>query len=393
MAWLEGQDVSKVLLEKAPQFMLEDGDTVLTIMSVCIGGIISMMVFSFSMVMLLLSQASSNFSPRLLPGLISDKKNQIILGTYLATIIYMIFILFSIEPDDKKYSLPGLSILLAIIATLFCLAAFIYFIHNMSQSIQINNILDKIFYKSKERLEHIIAEEEAIDTHALNTFRTHKNWYKYSARMSGYFQNVSLKNIAKICAENDTRIYLTTPKGFFVLKNAPFIKSEKELTEAQRDAILDNINFARGEFIEDNYILAFKQITEIAVKAMSPGVNDPGTAINAIDYLTELFALRMRKNDSGVLLEDGEAWLKIAIVSFEDLLYTCMASLRTYCKHDPVIVEKLVWMLKYLAGQDTYAEEVYPLFITKEIKLLLKDAKSSLTNKQDWKKVKLLAKY
>ncbi len=391
MAWFEDKDVSKVLVEKAPQFMLEDGDTVLTIMSVCIGGIISMMVFSFSMVMLLLSQASSNFSPRLLPGLISDKKNQLILGVYLSTIIYLIFILFSIEPDDEKYSLPGLSILLGIVATLICLAAFIYFIHNMSQSIQITNILDNIFYKSKERLELITNKEEEKDTDKLNFFPATENWYEYTVEKGGYFQNISLKNIAEFCEDNETKIYLTIPKGFFVLKYAPFIKSEKKLTNDQLEKILGNINFARGEFVEDNYILAFKQITEIAVKAMSPGINDPGTAINAIDYLTELFALRMRKNDNGILLKDNKALLKIAIVTFEELLYTCMASLRTYCKHDPILVEKLIWMLKYLYLQKNSENENYKEHIATEMKLLLKDAKSSLANKQDWKKVKKLS--
>tara|TARA_R100000935_G_scaffold21876_4_gene40553 strand:- start:111696 stop:112991 length:1296 start_codon:yes stop_codon:yes gene_type:complete len=391
MAWLEESEVSKMLLERAPQLMLEDGDTVLTIMSACIGGIISMMVFSFSMVMLLLSQASSNFSPRLLPGLISDKKNQFILGIYLATIIYLIFILFSIEPDDKKYTLPGLSILLGIVATLVCLAAFIYFIHNMSQSIQITNILDTIFYKSKARLQLVTNEEEEKGPDELNSFPPTDNWYEYTINTSGYFQNISLKNIMKFCKANETRIYITIPKGLFVLQHTPFIKSEKELTKEQLEDIYDNINFARGEFVEDNYILAFKQITEIAVKAMSPGVNDPGTAINAIDYLTELFALRMRKNDNGVMTADNKAWLRIAIVPFEELLYTSMASLRTYCKHDPVLVEKLVWMLNYLYNQKIYKNETYKGTIAKEMKTLLKDAKSSMANKQDWKKVKKLS--
>lgn len=392
MAWLEKNGISNLLLKKAPQLMLQDGDTVLTIMSACIGGIISIMVFSFSTVMLLLSQASSNFSPRLLPGLISDKKNQIILGTYLATIIYLVFILFSIEPDDEKYTLPGLSILLGIIATLFCLAAFIYFIHNMSQSIQINNILDNIYDKSKERMLLIINEEDDKDKEILNNFPSTQNWHKYTVKTSGYFQNISLKNIIEICTENETRIYLTIPKGFFVLQQTPFVKSEKELTEKQLDTILSNINFARGEFVEDNYILAFKQITEIAVKAMSPGINDPGTAINAIDYLTELFALRMQKSDNGVFIKNHKAWLKIATVDFHELLYRNMASLRTYCKHDPILVEKLIAMLTYLYKQENSQNPSYKEAVAKEIKLLLKDAKKSLSNKQDWKRIKLQIK-
>ncbi|QIE58946.1 DUF2254 domain-containing protein [Rasiella rasia] len=391
MVWLEGLGISKKIVSNFPQLMIEDGDTVLTLISVCIGGLISMMVFSFSMVMLLLSQASSNFSPRLLPGLISDKKNQLILGTYLATIIYLIFILFSIEPDDKKYTLPGLSILLGIIMTLVCLGAFIYFIHNMSQSIQINNILDSIFYKSKGRLMKTIEAEKNVENSRAGAFPSTENWYSYTTKKSGYFQNISIQNILDICKEEKTRIYLAIPKGFFVLQHVPFILSEKKLEEDTLRKIIDNINFARGEFVEDNYVLAFKQITEIAVKAMSPGVNDPGTAVNAIDYLTELFALRMLKHDNALYMETDKVLLKINTVDFNELIYTSMASLRTYCKHDPVLVEKLLRMLQYLVSQENSALKSYNIAVSNEIHTLLKDAKASITNKKDYKRIKKLA--
>ena len=393
MVWFETMGVSKKLLDYLPQLIIEDGDTVLTLLSACIGGLISMMVFSFSMVMLLLSQASSNFTPRLLPGLISDKNNQIILGTYLATIVYLIFTLFSIEPDDEKYALPGLSILLGIILTLICLGAFIYFIHNMSQSIQINNILDNIFYKSKERLEATINTEAKKNNQTLENFPDTSSWHVYKAPKSGYFQNISLRNLIAISEEHDTLLHFTVPKGFFVLKNVPFIKSEKKLDEETIDEIFSNLNFARGELIEDNYVLAFKQIVEITVKAMSPGINDPGTAINAIDYLTELFALRMKKLDSGVIIKDQKPYLKIEVVSFEELLYNCMASLRTYCKHDPILAQKLVWMLNYLEKQDDVASNAYLTAIANEKKSLLKDVKKATKNKNDFLKVKALASH
>ncbi|MCW8980031.1 MAG: DUF2254 domain-containing protein [Altibacter sp.] len=386
MMSLEDKGISKKLIEKFPQLVLEDGDTALTILSVCIGGLISMMVFSFSMVMLLLSQASSNFSPRLLPGLISDKNHQIILGSYLATILYNIFTLFSIEPTDEKYTLPGFSILLGIVFTILCLVLFLYFIHNISQSIQINNILDSIYHKSRKRLSTIIEKENEKDAALIENFPDTKDWHPYTPITSGYFQNISLRNIITIAKELDTRFYISVPKGLFVLKNAPFLYSEKKLEDETVKQILSNINFARGELVEDNYILAFKQITEIAVKAMSPGVNDPGTAVNAIDYLTELFSLRMQKRDSGVLVYKGNAYLKVAVVNFEELLYNVMASLRTYCKHDPIIVQKLIWMLGYLKEQSPF-DEGYTEMIEKELSLLLKEAKEAFDSATDVKKV------
>ena len=78
MMYFESLGISKYLLDKAPVLVVDNGNTALTILSALISGLISVIVFSFSMVMLLLSQASSNYSPRLLPGLISNKKHQII---------------------------------------------------------------------------------------------------------------------------------------------------------------------------------------------------------------------------------------------------------------------------------------------------------------------------
>ncbi|GEQ86686.1 hypothetical protein ULMS_21940 [Patiriisocius marinistellae] len=386
MMSLEEKGVSKMILETLPRLMLEDGDTALTVMSACVGGIISMMVFSFSMVMLLLSQASSNFSPRLLPGLISDKIHQVILGTYLATIIYFIFTLFSIEPDDEKYTLPGMSILLGILLTILCLGAFIYFIHNISQRIQINNILDDIYKQSKDRLESLIDIESNKADDLLNSFPKTKNWHSYTSKESGYFQNISFSNVIAFCEEEETKIYIAIPKGFFVLSKVPFIYSDKEISEEKLNKLLENINFSRGELVTDNYILAFKQITEIAVKAMSPGINDPGTAINAIDYLTELFSLRMLKKDTGVIVKDEKVYAKIAVVSFEELLYYSMASLRTYCKHDPIIVQKLLWMLGYLLEQDA-EEKAYFEIINAEIFALKEDAKTAFSNERDFQAI------
>lgn len=378
MIYLEQQGVSRKIMDIFPLLMVEDGDTALTVLSACLGGLISLMVFSFSMVMLLLSQASNNYSPRLLPGLISDRRHQVILGIYLSTILYNIFTLFSIEPSEDKYTLPGFSVLLGIVFTIVCLVAFIYFIHNISQSIQINNILDTIFEYAEKRLQSLIESEKG----QTKNFPDVANWYEYKAGRSGYFQNISIKNILRICQDEETRIYITIPKGLFVLKNSIFLKSEKQLDEKVVDSIISNISFARGELVEDNYILAFKQITEIAVKAMSPGINDPGTAINAVDYLTDLFALRMQKKDNGIIVHKESATLRMAIVSFKELMYNVMASLRTYCKHDPVMVEKLLWMLNYLHKQPA-AEDNYQKVIKEEMKTLLEQAKNSFDSEWD----------
>jgi len=384
----ENNGISRHLIEVFPLLVVEDGDTALSVLSTCIGGLISLMVFSFSMVMLLLSQASSNFSPRLLPGLISNKRHQVILGVYIGTIIYNIFTLFSIETSEEKFTLPGFSILLGVVFSIICLGAFIFFIHNISQSIQINNIMDGIYNQATKRLSSVIERENNSETKTTQAFPDTEDWYSHTSPKSGYFQNIATQNIINVCKEKDVKIYITVPKGLFVLKNIRVLKSNKKLEEETVKSIFSNLNFARGEYIQDNYVLAFKQITEIAVRAMSPGVNDPGTAINAIDYLTELFALRMKKNDLGVFSEEGVAYIKMAVVHFDELLYQVMSSLRTYCSQDPSVVQKLIWMFAYLKQQPAI-ENSYMEAIDEEIKVLMEV--TSFDSEKDMKIIQKLA--
>jgi len=386
MTYLENLGISKYLVEHAPSLVVNNGDTAKTILSSFISGLISVVVFSFSMVMLLLSQASSNYSPRLLPGLISDKKHQIILGIYLFTILYCIFILFTIQPTGNKYQVPGFAVLLGIVSTVVSIYAFIYFIHNISQSIQISNILQNIFQTARERLEKLIELEKENNRDFENT----DDWYEYSSEKSGYLQNISYSNLIDICRKEETKFHILPVKGIFVLSGIPLFKSKKELDEDTVNRILVNFNFAREELVDDNYTLAFKQITEIILKAMSPGINDPGTAINGIDYLTELFALRMRKKDTNMISRDETVFIKMNTIDFADLLYNIMAAIRTYCKHDIILVQKLLMMLHYLKKQQA-ANDSYYEALDQESIYLLNDAEETISNKKDIETAKKLA--
>ena len=384
--YFEKLGISRYLLDNLPILVVDNGDTALTILSAIITGLISMMVFSFSMVMLLLSQASSNYSPRLLPGLISDKSHQIILGIYLGTILYCIFILFSIQPTGDKYQIPGFSVLLGIVFTVACIYAFIYFIHNISENIQISKILDRIFLTAQSNLTALIEDENERKV----PFPETKEWKSYYPEDCGYLQNISIPNIIEICKEKNIKIHVLPVNGVFVLKGIPLFRASKELDKETVHNIISNFNFSSGELVQDNYVLAFKQITEIIIKAMSPGINDPGTALNGIDYLSELFSLRMQKKDRNIIVRDDQAYLRVNTVDFEELLYNVMAAIRTYCKHDIILVQKLMLMLQYLKMQPREGKNLFKC-IELEAQTLINDAREALTNKRDLAKVDQLA--
>ena len=376
--FLEEKGASNLLRTNFPSLIVNSGDTALSVLGAIITGLISMMVFSFSMVMVLLNQATNNYSPRLLPGLISDRKHQIVLGIYLATILYCIFIMVAINPNASQEKLPGFSVFLGILFTVICMGSFIYFIHTISQSIQISNILKYIYQQSKTRLDKLLDSERNQNS----DFPNSEEWYVYHAKKSGYFQNLSIANMLDLCEDLDTKFHILPVKGIYILKDTPVFRSQKKLEDEKVDEILANINFARKELVADNYVLAFKQITEIIAKAMSPGINDPGTAINAIDYLTELLALRMLKKDSSIVTRNNSCFLKLNTINFKELLYNILVTIRTYCSHDLIIIQKMGTMFQYLLQQEQ-KEDYYKKIILSEAKFFFECALEAVEGKND----------
>ncbi|MFI2742259.1 DUF2254 domain-containing protein [Zhouia sp. PK063] len=386
MFYLESLNVSKWVIETIPQLEIKDPDTAKTLLSTIIGGLISLMVFSFSMVMVVLNQASSNFSPRLLPGLISNKNHQYVLGIYLSTIVYGILIFLSVESGDDKNQLPILSVLFAILFTVCCLALFIYFIHSISQAIQVNNIVKNIYVESSEKLKILLQNEKP----SLPTLDFNK-WQTYTSKSVGYFGGINERSLKKIIKEyKDLHLHITVYKGKFIQYNDEIFKANQALSQEQVKNIISCFKFSDGEFVTENYVLAYKQLTEIAVKAMSPGINDPGTAILCLDYLTVLLKLRMEWNDKADVENLNNHYLIKNIIPFKDILSIILIELRKYCAADLIIVLKLLQMLHYL-NQQKAAEFSFKNTIKEEFSILKNEALNKVDNDADKQKIALIS--
>lgn len=386
MVYLEEWGVSAQLQKVAPWLVISDLDTARSILNTLIAGLISILVFSFSMVMIILNQAAANFSPRLLPGLISNKKHQSILGIHLAGIFYCLITLISIEPTDSGTQLPGFSVLIAILLITTSLASFIYFIHSISQSIQVDYILKSTFKKAQTRLQDLIEldQQHTIQEAHQQAFKNSDDWHEYFVPKSGYIQSINTARLVQLAKDNHTLVKVIPTKNTFLLAGVPIFRSKTKLDEDTAESMIQQFLIDDAESITENYSLAFQLITEIAIKAMSPGINDPGTALTCIDYLTELLALRMNKTDQMIWLEEDQALVSINIIPFKQLLYVILAPFRAYCSHDIIIVTKLLKMCEYLLLQDC-CRPSFKNSIQTQAKEIIKDAKNKLRNGHDLK--------
>ena len=360
--FIDNSGAGRFLTDHFSFLQLKDLNTAQIILSTLIGGIISLTVLSFSMVMIVLTQAANNLSPKLILGLISEKSHQFVLGNYLGSIIFFLTILISLR-SLEIYTIPSLSVLFSIILGINCLALFVYFIHSISNSIQVTHITMEIFEQTRDMLKEQI-RENSIDT-TLNIEAPKENILKvkqtYYTKKSGFLQYVKFDHLVKLAKDNDMTIQMAGVIGNYYIEDTPLFYTSKTLGELDSDVvakIYKQITFFYGETISNNYVYGFTQLMEVAVKAMSPGINDPGTAIVCVNYLTDLFIQKMKLNEKSYFKDEkGEIRLVVYPVEFNQLFHQCFSPIMQYGGKDIFVASSLLKAMETIARFDLGAQK------------------------------------
>lgn len=333
--------------------LVRNADNARLILGTLVGGVMSLMVFSFSMVMVVLNNASAALSPRVVPGLISSKGHQKTLGFYLGTILYALLLITTIEQKGSD-RVPSLGVLVTLGLGIACLGLFVDFIRSISQSIQVEHILNTLFGTTLEKLDH--SAERLLECEDAPSWPVDAGWAQVNAQHSGYFKELNVATLNELLAANDLRMAVLVHRGFFVMAGHPLFKLDREVDEALREQLRDCFDFFVEQYASSHYVFGCKHISEIAVKALSPGINDPGTAITAIDMLTVLFSKRMALPDLDVSpLPDGPPRLFFFELSLDPLLQLLFGPLRTYGREDPQVLTSLLQAFKNLLYQQPRA--------------------------------------
>ena len=370
-------NIKKIMEEHAPYLVINNADTARIILSTLIGGVISLTVFSFSMVMITLNQASANFSPRLLPGLISEKKNQFVLGFYLGTIIYNLIVLISVLPTTKSFSLNVLSIIVGILLGIICLTLFIYFIHNISSSIQIENILNKVFLATKDE----ITSQDDYGVKYKNQIDISEEWKSVQSDKEGYYNGFDADALLQMCEKYKMNVVINMNVSDFILPNDSILYIDATLNKSEIEDLLKLFNYSHKNTTSSHYIFGINQITEVGIKSMSPGINDPATAAITLNYLSVLFNERMKIPDHQIYQSEKHSFvIQQNRSSFCKILNDCFSSFRTYAHHDVIIMKKLLSILDALKNNHSTNLD-YQNCIDIQLKILLEEAELNLKNK------------
>ncbi|MGA6096798.1 DUF2254 domain-containing protein [Stutzerimonas marianensis] len=326
--------------------LVNNAENARLILGTLVGGIVSLMVFSFSMVMVVLNAASSTLSPRVIPSLISSRNHQFILGIYLGTIIDSLLLILTIQEGDD-INVPSLGIFLALGLGIISLCLFISFIREISQSIQVDFILNNLFKRTLKELKQM--QDRFNSLSEAPRWPDDTGWHVVRSTRAGYFKAFNSEAAKGLLAEHDLHMTIEVHNGFFVMPGHPLFRLSREVDDEVIETLLDAFDFYIEEYANQHYFFGFKQITEIAAKALSPGINDPGTAIKAIDMLGVLFAERLKLPEFDVACEPEQPpRLFFRELDLEQMLLAVLGPPRHYGGADTQIVLSLLQCYKNL---------------------------------------------
>lgn len=376
---LEYSDASNHIKENFSYLFITNREEARLVLGTLVGSIISLMVFSFSMVMVVLNRASANLTPRVLPGLISNRSHQFVLGYYIGTIMYCLLIIVNFQ-DDGEFHIPSMGILVAMASGIMCLCLFIYFIHSIASSIQVSFILQQVYSRSRHCMEHGL---EKIDEYE-GEIDLDEQWTALECPCSGYLNNVDKEPLAKYLKTKGLKLKVNKPVGEFIYDKCSLIEINAEkIDDTTLEDIWSYFHIVKVDMLDEHYTLGFKHITEIAVKSLSPGINDPGTAEKSLDYLTLLYQQRFGLVENPFIKDDkGEVRLIISPTDVKALFYSTFIPIREYGKRDVMVLLKvLVAMENILLSVGSSSE--YRQLVKEFIESLKVSADENIVNPLD----------
>jgi uncharacterized membrane protein len=266
------------------------------VLSTIAGSMITVAGVAFSITIVALSLASQQFGPRLLSSFMRDRSNQVVLGTFVATFLYCLMVLRTIVGGDEAGRfIPHLSVTGGVLLALTSLGVLIYFIHHVSMSIQAPNLVASVGEDLHHAIEKLFPDQigrDPADRRRQNIEREIPDNFEQDAHPissvgNGYIEAIDDEGLMEIAREHDLLLRLEVRPGKFVFRGSTVLLAwsdrglEDKVAEQLRRSIVAGSRRTQIQDVE----FSVNQLVEIAMRALSPGINDPFTAINCIDRL------------------------------------------------------------------------------------------------------------
>ena len=331
------------------------------ILSAIAGSMISVATTAFSITIVALQLASSQFGPRLLRNFMQDTGNQIVLGTFISTFVYSLMVLRTINGVSKNEFVPHISVTCGIGLAIASIGVLIYFIHHSATSIQVDHVISKVGCELDEAIDRLFPQQigrgaskyraEPLTSDIPADFD--REAAAIQAMSSNYVQAVNTDQLMQIATAGNLLIQLQRHPGDFTIKGSPLARIYPAESGGKKLVKQINDAFVLGSQRTDQQDVEFSinQLVEIAVRALSPGINDPFTAVRCIDQLSAALCHLAQKEIPSAYRYDDADMLRIIAepVTFVGVADAAFNQIRQYGQTSVAVTMRLLEAIAVIA--------------------------------------------
>ena len=379
--------ITQTNLSELPITFSGSGSAARAVLAAIAGSLITVIATVFSITIVTLQLASSQYTPRLLRSFAADRGAQMVLGTYIATFVYSLLVLRIIRESDSEAAtfIPVISVTLAIVLALVCMALLIFFVYHVTNLIQPSVILTRI---QSETMQHVStlddldgapAQKEGLEERAeLLEGSCGEAPYVVRARKSGHLQYLDVDALLDaISAGGETRVIeMPFGPGHFVASGLPVVRAwparEAKPNSGEENKALRKVLrafvFGKERSFRQDFTFGLRQLTDIALKGLSPSVNDPTTAMQAMDQTEDILitlgtkALPPRTQEREV--NGARVLLKIGYPSFDDVAEVAFDQVRraAFATGQVIFLKRLLKVVEQALRANTATDRQQPLW-------------------------------
>ena len=343
-------------------------DTAREILLAVAAAIMTVIGINFSVTIVTLTLASTQFGPRMLRNFIRDRGTQLTLGTFVATAVYCVLVLLSIGPAERGVFVPHLSVSIVFMLVLVDLAVLIYFLHHIAIQIQLPFVIASIAHDLTHYIEvpkPSIAKSTEHQQRDADELAALIDTIESSGALiptpkGGYLQALHYDKMVRIASAADAVVRLPYRPGHFLVEG-------RELAAVWPPEAADRV--ARGlkhaqvagpvRTLAQDPAFGIDQLVEIAIRALSPAVNDTFTALACVDWLGNVLCKLARVWAPAQVYRDRAGAVRVICdqVSYERLVQRSFNKIRQASRGMPALLMRLLDALKAVMEQTTDADQ------------------------------------
>jgi uncharacterized membrane protein len=357
-----------------PSWMLfGSADAARTILTSLAAAVITVVGIVFSITIVTLTLASTQFGPRMLRNFIRDRGTQFTLGTFVATFVYATLVLISIGPGQR---VPHLGVTISVVLVTVSMGVLIYFIHHIATSIQLPNVIASIAgdlsraIDAESRQDDVMLEAGPSVNELIALMEERGG--AVLAPSSGYLQFVRYDLLVGIAAPRGAVIRLLHRPGHFIVRGHPIARVwPPQTVESVGNALRRTHITGPNRTLIQDLAFAVDQLVEIAIRALSPAVNDTFTALTCIDWLGESLCRVTTSWNPLRVHRDRQGYVRVitAQVSYERLVERAFEKIRQASAGMPaVMIRQLEALTKIM--EETSSNAQRELLLTQATKTM-----------------------